>query len=320
MRTRCACLLALALACAREAEPNSQPEPAPPIPTHPAVGSLAELPRATAAAFADSPHFAALREPGPNDWLASRKEPGQTVAQFIADGPNRPTSERDRIYLQPIGPLSDLTPSIETLADYIEAFFGLEVAILEPVSPESLHATTREWDYGPQMRTDEVLVALEGLLPADGFLLVGVTMTDLYPDDEWNYVFGFASLEKRVSVYSLLRFDPMFEGPLEAVKNPELRRALIFRRSLKVMSHELTHSFGIRHCIHYDCLMNGANHLGEVDEHPMHVCPVCLRKLHVALELDPAAHYERLGAFHREHGIADEAEWTAARLDYLRAE
>jgi archaemetzincin len=314
--------LALALACAREPERSTEREPEPAIPTHPAIGSLTDLsPPSAAKAFADTPHFAPLREPGPSDWLASRKEPGQTVAQYIADGPIAPTAERDVIYLQPIGPFSTkLWPSIQTLADYTGAFFGLEVVILDPVTVESLHATTREWDYGPQLRTDDVLVALERLLPPDAFLLVGLTMTDLYPGDDWNYVFGFASLEKRVSVYSLLRFDPIHDGPVEAAREPELRRALILRRSLKVMSHELTHSFGIRHCIHYDCLMNGANHVHEVDEHPIHVCPVCLRKLHVALELDPIAHYTRLGAFYSEHGIVDAAEWTAERLHYLRAE
>jgi archaemetzincin len=238
------------------------------------------------------------------------------VPQFLARGPNIPTPERDIIYLQPIGPFANHTPSLQTFEQYTEAFFNLEVSLLDPITVDSLQATTREGDYGPQLRTDDVLAALEHLLPEDGFLLVGLTMTDLYPGEDWNFVFGYASSDKRVSVYSLLRLDPLIDDPAEPVDD-ELRRAIILRRSLKVMSHELTHSFGIRHCIHYDCLMNGANHLGEVDIHPMHVCPVCLRKLHVATGLDPLDHYQRLGEFYGEHAMSDETAWTAARVDYL---
>jgi archaemetzincin len=311
-------VVALALACVRDPEPPAHASAEASIPTHPAIGPLTDLPPALAAAFADTDHFAPLRTPGPDDWLTSRKEPGQTVAQFLARSPNIPTPDRSTIYLQPIGPFSNLAPSLQTFERHTEAFFGLEVALLEPITVESLQATAREWDYGPQLRTDDVLAALEHRVPEDGFLLVGLTMTDLYPDDDWNYVFGYASLDKRVSVYSLLRFDPRIDDPSEPA-DEDLRRALILQRSLKVMTHELTHSFGIRHCIHYDCLMNGANHLGEVDDHPMHVCPVCLHKLHLATELDPLTHYQRLGEFYDDHAMTEEAAWAAERRDYLVA-
>ena len=50
-------------------------------------------------------------------------------------------------------------------------------------------------------------------------------------------------------------------------------------RCTKVLTHETGHLFGIRHCIHYECLMCGCNHREEFDRHPIHLCPVCLRKL-----------------------------------------
>jgi archaemetzincin len=311
-------LFALTLACTREPEPSTRAAPDSAPATHPAVGSLAGLSPTHAAAFADSPHFAPLREPSPDDWLASHKEPGQTVAQFIAKPPNTPTAERSVIYIVPIGEFPSLAPSMQTFERYAEAFFQLDVTILEPITVESLNATTREWDYGPQLRTDEALVALGRLLPEDGFLLAGLTMTDLYPGDDWNFVFGYASLENRVAIYSLLRFDPLIIDPRRTATLEE-RRALILRRGLKLMSHELTHAFGMRHCIHYDCLMNGANHIGETDSHPMHACPVCLRKLHVATGFDPVVRYEQLGEFYREHGLLEQATWVSVRLAYLEA-
>jgi archaemetzincin len=184
-----------------------------------------------------------------------------------------PAPSRHIIYLQPIGPFANHTPSLQTFEQYTEAFFNLEVSLLDPIPVDSLQATTREWDYGPQLRTDDVLAALEHLLPEDGFLLVGLTLSDLYPGEDWNFVFGYASFDKRVSVYSLLRFDPLID-PSKPI---------------------------------------------DEDLRPMHVCPVCLRKLHLATGLDPLDHYQRLGEFYGEHAMADEAAWTAARVDYLMA-
>ena len=37
--------------------------------------------------------------------------------------------------------------------------------------------------------------------------------------------------------------------------------------------------FGISHCVHFHCRMNGSDSLEESDRSPMHLCPVCLRKL-----------------------------------------
>jgi archaemetzincin len=53
---------------------------------------------------------------------------------------------------------------------------------------------------------------------------------------------------------------------------------------------------GIHHCIHFSCLMNGSNHLKELDSQPLHLCPVCLRKLQSSAGCDVVARYEKLPA------------------------
>jgi len=35
-------------------------------------------------------------------------------------------------------------------------------------------------------------------------------MTDFYPKESWNYVFGHASLKRWVGVFSFARYDPLF--------------------------------------------------------------------------------------------------------------
>jgi archaemetzincin len=58
------------------------------------------------------------------------------------------------------------------------------------------------------------------LLPADAFCLAMVTMTDLYPRDEWNFVFGLASAQQRVGIYSLARYMPDFDDDSSTADSP----------------------------------------------------------------------------------------------------
>ena len=112
-------------------------------------------------------------------------------------------------------------------------------------------------------------------------------MTDLYAGAGWNFVFGQARTKAWVGVFSFARYHPSWHGE-EPVDEKEVRK-LVLRRAAKVLTHETDHIFGIRHCVHYHCNMNGANHLTEADASPMHLCPVCLRKMQHAVKFSPTA-------------------------------
>mmetsp|Transcript_23424 Transcript_23424/g.38762 ORF Transcript_23424/g.38762 Transcript_23424/m.38762 type:complete len:97 (+) Transcript_23424:765-1055(+) len=62
-----------------------------------------------------------------------------------------------------------------------------------------------------------------------------------------------------------------------------LQDSLALRRALQTLVHESCHLFHLEHCVYYQCVMNGANHLAESDASPMHLCPICLRKLDSAV-------------------------------------
>ena len=64
--------------------------------------------------------------------------------------------------------------------------------------------------------------------------------------------------------------------------------------------------------------MNGANHMEEADRWPLHVCPVCLRKLQRSIGFDVVARYQALERFYSAAGLADEAAWTRERLAEIR--
>lgn len=63
--------------------------------------------------------------------------------------------------------------------------------------------------------------------------------------------------------------------------------------------------------------MNGANSLAEDDGHPMHLCPVDLKKLQWAIGFDPVARYRNLEAFYRTRGLKAEAKWTKRHLQRI---
>jgi archaemetzincin len=123
-------------------------------------------------------------------------------------------------------------------------------------------------------------------------------------------------MKGRVGVFSFARYDPRFYGERGGAD----RKQLLLRRSLKIMVHELGHMFGMQHCIHYACVMNGVNHLEEADSRPQHLCPVCLRKLQWLVGFDPMARYAALEQLYASHQMDGEATWVRQRLATIRSQ
>ena len=282
-----------------------------------ALGSLEGVPSKLRAALTDESAFEAIPKPGISDWLASQHEPGQTFDGFVASHPNRPDGKRRVLTLQPLGEFGGPdAPPLDVLARFAEAFFTLPVTTLPPREVEGLGVTDRvnKDTRIKQLLTTDLLRLLKERLPDDAFAVLGLTMQDLYPDPRWNFVFGQASLQDRVGVYSFARYAP------KSAANPDLDPAkLVLLRGAKVLAHETGHMFGLAHCTYYRCLMNGSNHLGELDARPLHLCPVCLRKLQWSVGFDVEERYRRLRDTAKAAGLDDEARWLDGRVHALEA-
>jgi archaemetzincin len=295
-------------------------QPVPGAAPHPSVQQpSASAPEALAPevrrAFEPQAGFKPLPKPRPGEWLDRHPEPGQSVTQFERSARVVPTTERRTLFILPIGRFeSGLSPRLSTLADYVQRFIGLPVQVLPAVADGTLPARKRTHGGVEQLLTGDLLEALRARVPPAAYGLVGVTMSDLFPAPRWNYVFGEARFTERVGVYSFARYDPHFHGE---PREPTAAH-LILERSLKVMTHEIGHMFGVEHCTAYLCVMNGSNSLEETDRAPMHMCPVCLRKLHLAVGFSPTERYGALAAFYRAHAFSAEAQWVGDRLRYLR--
>ncbi|XP_021082785.1 archaemetzincin-2 isoform X3 [Mesocricetus auratus] len=197
-----------------------------------------------------------------SDWITSHPEDPQDFEQFFTDHNRKaPCPEKHIIYMQSIG---------------------------------------------------HILAFLKKKKPKDAFCIVGITMIDLYPRDSWNFVFGQASLTDGVGIFSFARYGKDFyssryEGKVKKAQrtsssdysifdnyyNPEVT-SILLRRSCKTLTHEIGHIFGLRHCQWLACLMQGSNHLEESDRRPLHLCPICLRKLQCAIGFSIVERYKAL--------------------------
>lgn len=275
-----------------------------------AVGSLKGLTPDLKIAFKPSdPSFAPIPSPGPSDWLANHTEMGQTFSQYQRGQPNRPDQERKTIYIQPLGDFpAEVAPDLDRICEFAELFFGLSVQQLDSVQLEGLPIDSRPRDEGRQILSTDVLDWLKPRVPDDAYCLLAVTMTDLYPDPKWNFVFGQASLNDRVGVYSFARYR-------DRSNDTQANERRLLLRSCKVLAHETGHMFGIKHCVHYHCLMNGSNNLPETDAAPIHLCPVCLRKLHWGHPFEVSDRYRDLRQFYASEGWDDEDVWVSERIN-----
>merc|ERR1711964_556971 len=150
------------------------------------------------------------------------------------------------------------------------------------------------YDDGHQINAGTVInnVIPKLRLPCrDSYAFIGITLEDLYPRDSWNFVFGLADMMGRNGVFSFARYINLDETSASTQK---LRDARLLKRAVKVMSHELGHCFGFKHCTYFNCLMQGSNS-GEEGEKKLHeLCPVCLKKLFFAIEFCPVERFMRL--------------------------
>ncbi len=94
------------------------------------------------------------------------------------------------------------------------------------------------------------------------------------------YVTNKTNENHRTSVMSFYRYDPKRDRSSLAV-DPGLQadQKVLVKRSCKMIIHHICEMFGMKHCIYFHCRMNGSATNDQQDLSPVHLCPVCLRKL-----------------------------------------
>jgi archaemetzincin len=255
-----------------------------------------------------------LRKPRPGDWLAEHPEPGQTFEEYLAEHPVHRTETFNAIYLCLVGDFAERQQQVLQLTqEYMNLFFDMPVKITERVPLASIPREARR--KHPSWGDSQVLsgyILREVLLPmrpTNALAYLAFTSSDLWPGEGWNFVFGEASLKERIGVWSIYRNGDPDKG--------EEGYRVCVQRTLATATHETCHILTMWHCTAFQCMMNGSNHQEERDSRPLHLCPVCLRKLCWNLQVEPVQYLKKLGAFWREQGFHEEAGWYGTAVATL---
>jgi len=233
-----------------------------------------------------------LPTPEAGEWRYSHEEKSQHPDEYIKARPVRVTPGKAAIYLMPVGNFTSLQDkALQETRRYVEIFFQLTTVLLPAVSDSAITAkASRQYDGHTQLLAPYVLDSLLiGKCPADGIALMAISAKDLYPKDDWNYVFGLASYRNRVGVSSIYRLQN------EHLDSANYTQCL--RRLVNISSHEAGHMLSLHHCIHAMCVMNGSNGMSETDSAPLRLCSECQKKLYWNLRFDNKQRLKQLADF-----------------------
>jgi archaemetzincin len=117
-----------------------------------------------------------------------------------------------------------------------------------------------------QYYSTAILQRLERTCDPDARIL-GVTARDLYVP-VLTFVFGEAQLDGNCAIVSTARLVEEFYGMPK--QDPLMRERL-----LKEAAHELGHTFGLRHCVDWQCVMSSSHGVERLDVKGANFCTDC---------------------------------------------
>ena len=169
------------------------------------------------------------------------------------------------ISLVPVGRVDRalLEPLAEGLTQRLRTACSIQPDGLEP-----------EFAFNPlrrQYHSTEILRKILHKQPSADWKVIGVTEMDLYIP-VLTFVFGEAQLADGGAVVSTHRLRQEFYG---LPTDPEL----LHQRLLKEALHELGHTYGLRHCSDYTCVMSASNGVERIDLKQAEFCDTCAQTL-----------------------------------------
>jgi archaemetzincin len=171
-----------------------------------------------------------------------------------------------RVYLQPLG--TGLTAAqVEFVERSLLAFYDVDVVRLQPAAlPSAAYYSPRR-----RYRAERLLAALDGMVPPDGYRILGLTGVDISttkgPYADWG-VMGLGSIDGKTCVLSSFRC-------VRGAKNSE--HATI--RFGKTAVHELGHTFGLPHCPTRGCIMEDGHGTVMTSDRVYDLCSACRLRL-----------------------------------------
>lgn len=254
-----------------------------------------------------------LKKPKKGEWLSIHKEKGQTYDQYVKSKPVHPSEDLNCIYIQPIGEFTIWEKKIMDLnTEYIRLFFGLKVVQLKPIKDSKIPKDKKRNHLGSEQLDAGYIIneILPKEKPKDAIVVMALTAKDLYPKPEWNFVFGLANYNTRTGITSIYRYS---NSSIDAYNYHSC-----LQRIIKTSTHEISHMFGVKHCINAICLMNGVNSLEEADTRYNALCSECLAKLSWNLNFENVSRLNRLIDFLDTHHLEKDVLVLTKQRDCIR--
>ncbi len=175
------------------------------------------------------------------------------------------------IAIQPLGKID--TTIVNKVKDGIGEIYNVDLVIL----PEMAIPLIAYYKPRNRYRAEKILIYLNDSLPGKYTKIIGLTDLDI-STTKGNYydwgIFGLGSLGRRTCLVSSYR-----------LKKGNVTKALFYERVIKVVNHELGHTFGLIHCPVDRCLMADVKgSVKIVDNETGNFCPECARKLETLLK------------------------------------
>jgi archaemetzincin len=178
------------------------------------------------------------------------------------------------IYVVPMGDV--IEDHLASIAESIAEQFGLAVRVApnQGIPGYALDASRQQYN------SNMILKRLIELCPPEALKVLGVTHVDLF-NPIFSYVFGEAQFGGRCTVISSYRLGHDGGGGAPPGCPP------LISRLEKEAIHELGHTFGLRHCMDPDCVMNYSTGVACADRKFAFLCPACrdLMLWHLAKDL-----------------------------------
>lgn len=166
-----------------------------------------------------------------------------------------------KIYLAPIR--LPVGGAVEHMLRRIPERVGIPSALLAARvdTGKAVHSSRRQYN------STVLLSELLSNVPSEDVKLVGITDVDLYIP-VLTFVFGEAQLGGVVAVASSHRLHNSFYGLPED-------EGLLLERLEKEIVHELGHTFGLKHCEDYSCVMHSSTFVEDIDLKGPTFCRSC---------------------------------------------
>ena len=175
------------------------------------------------------------------------------------------------IHLIPLGAPSrpGAEPGLDLL-EYLAAALARTFRTPCQIRPETFDLSFALDAGRQQYYSTAIIQRLERAVNPDVRVL-GVTASDLYVP-VLTFVFGEAQLDGNCAVVSTARLKEEFYG-LPA------RPDLVRERLLKEAAHELGHTFGLRHCANWRCVMTSSHAVERLDVKGAEFCGACRKSI-----------------------------------------